>query len=584
MNPSTHTPDAGRAIVQLPFDQLHDSPFNPPERATLAIDELAASIRAEGRVHQPLLVRPAPAGGCEIVFGHRRRYAAQAAGLASVPCEVREMSDAEVRSAQAAENVQRENLRALQEAEQYQAMMQLDGLSANDVAARIGKSRSHVYGRLRLLDLCPQVRQALYAGEVQSEVALLIARVGGEKMQAKALHAIRNIGGDIRDGGARSYRRIRELLNEKFTLQLDKAIFPIASAELLPSAGSCTTCGKRTGNAPEYDDITAELSSEQREQEEDRLQGELDKAIDAGDDARAEQLSSQLSGLHSSGYVRIRHTGGNVCTDPDCFEAKKRAHLKAEAARLQSEGATVITGGKARQAVNAQGELAADYVAADKVDLAKAKQPVQLVLIQNPRDGATVQAYRAEDLRAAGVKLKLPKARHAERHDPQAWERENKRKQQAAEAEAPARRGLLAAVRQHLAHDHFELRLIARYCIDQLEHADLQVLLELYQARSLDTLRQCIDHLSPDACARLMLDCVLVVNCGGDDHWSMQQQPEALLAAAAHYGVDIDAARRAGQPDAAAQTPAPESEVPTRPTGRNGKRPARAAAAEAQPA
>lgn len=71
-------------------------------------------------MHSPLLVRPRTAGGFEIIFGHRRRHAAEAAGLATVPCEVRAMSDAEARSAQAAENVQRENLKALEEAEAYQ--------------------------------------------------------------------------------------------------------------------------------------------------------------------------------------------------------------------------------------------------------------------------------------------------------------------------------------------------------------------------------------------------------------------------------------------------------------------------------
>lgn len=548
-----------RTIIEIPLEQLEDSPFNPPDRATLNIAELAASIKAEGRVHSPLLVRPlvgSDDGGYEIVFGHRRRYAAEAAGLATVPCEVRAMSNAEARAAQASENIQRENLKALEESAQYQGMVD-GGLTATEVAARIGKSRSHVYGRLRLLDLCPQVRQALQSGEVQGEVALLIARVGDEKMQAKALTAIRNIGGEIRDGGAKSYRRIRELLNEKFTLDLGKAIFPITSAELVPTAGSCTDCRKRTGNAPEFDDVTAEKSDEAREQEEDRLQREVEKAEEAGDDEKAESLYNQLSALHNGGYVRMRHVGANVCTDPDCFEAKKKAHLKAEAKRLEAEGATVIAGTKARQAVNAQGQLAEGFVSADKVDLAKAKGDVKPVTIQNPRDGSTVQAFRAEDLQVAGVKVKAPKVARKAGYDPEHHERERERNRVAAEAELHARMAVLQAVRHAAAgapRGEFDLRLVARAMIDRLPHSDQRVLGEVYQANGIDELRAMIDGMAPQELGRLLLDCAIVDNVAVDQ-WSYRHtQPEALLQAAAHYGVDVQAAR------ASVQTPAPEAE------------------------
>lgn len=110
--------NAPDTITQISLQDLHESPFNPRKTFT-AIDELAASIKAEGRVLQPLLVRPIvpplfnagadtqpeAVAGFEIVFGHRRFRGAAVAGLASVPCMVRAMTDAEARSAQIAENL-----------------------------------------------------------------------------------------------------------------------------------------------------------------------------------------------------------------------------------------------------------------------------------------------------------------------------------------------------------------------------------------------------------------------------------------------------------------------------------------------
>jgi hypothetical protein len=100
-------------ITQIPIEQLHESTANP-RRTYSGIDELAASIRAEGRIHEPLLVRPRITNvlrpdehdGFELVFGHRRLRAAEEAGLATVPCMVRAMSDVEAASARAAENLQ----------------------------------------------------------------------------------------------------------------------------------------------------------------------------------------------------------------------------------------------------------------------------------------------------------------------------------------------------------------------------------------------------------------------------------------------------------------------------------------------
>lgn len=566
-----------RTITEIPLDELHDSPFNPPDRASLRIDEMAAAIRsAGGMILQPLLTRPRTAGGFEVVYGHRRKYGALAEGLATAPCEVRALTDAEARTLQALENVQRENLKALEEAQAYQAMIDGDNLTADDVAKAIGKSRSHVYGRLRLLSLCPQVRQALQSGEVQGEVALLIARVGDEKMQGKALRFIRNIGAELGDGGTKSYRRIRELLNEKFTLDLGKAIFPIEAEMLVPSAGNCITCRKRTGNAPEFADVASVKPAETLDAEEEAFEAKFNAAADDEADAMYAEHRAAMGRV-----IRLPHAGANVCTDPDCFEAKKKAHLKAEAARMEAAGATVIAGGKARQAVNAQGQLADGFIAADKVDLAKAKGDVKLVVIQDPRAGRTFEAYRAEDLAAAGVKVKASKAKAASGgHDPHAWERERERKLEEAQRETTARLAILAAVRTKAAtapRGALDLRLVARAMVAQLPYSGRDVLLGLYQAETPNDLLQTIDGMTMDTLGCLLLDCALVENVEVEWHnLSRENQPAALLAAAGHYGIDTDAVRQSVA--APVQTPATE---PASTPAAKGKK-AKAAKAEPQ--
>lgn len=226
-------------ILEVPLPQLHDSPFNA-RRLYTGLEELAASITAEGRVLQPLLVRPLAGvpGAYQLVFGHRRLRAAELASLPTVPCMVRDMTDAEVRSAQAGENLQRENVHAFEEAQGYRDMMDIDGLSADDIAARVGKSRSHVYARLKLLQACPEIRTACLEGKIGAETALLVARLRTPQLQSKALAAIsKEPRASLHDGGKASYRAVQRLLAEKFTLDLRLAIFEPDDSTLVPAAG-----------------------------------------------------------------------------------------------------------------------------------------------------------------------------------------------------------------------------------------------------------------------------------------------------------------------------------------------------------
>jgi ParB family chromosome partitioning protein len=160
-------PGAPRTV---PIEAIRPSPFQPRRRfAEAELDGLVQSIREKG-VIQPLLVRPLDdAGGelgpdFELVAGERRWRAAQRAGLHEVPVVIRPFGDSEVLEIALVENLQREDLTPLEEAEAYSRLMQEFGRNQAELAETIGKSRSHVANTLRLLALPPGVKQQLEDG------------------------------------------------------------------------------------------------------------------------------------------------------------------------------------------------------------------------------------------------------------------------------------------------------------------------------------------------------------------------------------------------------------------------------------
>jgi ParB family chromosome partitioning protein len=154
----------------LPIEALEPSPFQAratPDPAALA--ELAASIQEHG-ILQPILVRPKPKapGRYQILGGERRWRAAQQARLHDVPVVIRELDDRAAMAAGLVENLQREDLNALEEAEGYQRLMGEFGLKQEALGQAVGKSRSHVANTLRLLNLPGRVRDLLRAGTLSA--------------------------------------------------------------------------------------------------------------------------------------------------------------------------------------------------------------------------------------------------------------------------------------------------------------------------------------------------------------------------------------------------------------------------------
>ncbi|NKE45594.1 ParB/RepB/Spo0J family partition protein [Roseomonas frigidaquae] len=156
----------GEALRTVPVEALEPGPFQPRggmDRASL--DELASSIREHG-ILQPILVRPKAGSpdSYEIIGGERRWRAAQAAQLHEVPVVIRDLGDREAMAAGLVENLQRQDLNALEEAEGYKRLLDEFGLTQEHLGQSVGKSRSHVANTLRLLNLPGPVRDLVRNG------------------------------------------------------------------------------------------------------------------------------------------------------------------------------------------------------------------------------------------------------------------------------------------------------------------------------------------------------------------------------------------------------------------------------------
>jgi ParB family chromosome partitioning protein len=161
-------PAAAAGIRAIPVELLEPSPFQPRgpmDQAALA--ELTSSIRARG-ILQPLLARPHPTtqGHFQIIAGERRWRAAQAAGLHEVPTLVRTLSDIDAMAAALVENLQREDLNAIEEAEGYRRLIAEFGMTQEALGEAVGKSRSHIANTMRLLNLPASVQGELKKGTI----------------------------------------------------------------------------------------------------------------------------------------------------------------------------------------------------------------------------------------------------------------------------------------------------------------------------------------------------------------------------------------------------------------------------------
>jgi ParB family transcriptional regulator, chromosome partitioning protein len=152
---------------ELPVDQVVRGRYQPRRQFSEdSLKELAASIKSQGLM-QPIVVRPRPQGGYELIAGERRWRAAQMAGLTQISAIIKQVSDEQASAMALIENIQREDLNPLEEAFALQRLRDEFGLTQQQVADAVGKSRVAVTNLLRLLNLAPAVRELLQRGVIE---------------------------------------------------------------------------------------------------------------------------------------------------------------------------------------------------------------------------------------------------------------------------------------------------------------------------------------------------------------------------------------------------------------------------------
>lgn len=181
--------EGSQTAVLLRLDEIEPNRGQPRRKFNeKALAELAESIRQHG-VLQPLLVRPIFSGGYQIVAGERRWRAARMAGLKEVPAVVREMSDSEVMQMALIENLQREDLNPLEEAQGYQSLIETYGMTQEEVANTVGKSRPAIANALRLLNLPVEIRKMVEQGALSAGHARTLLSFPSTELMLEAAKA-----------------------------------------------------------------------------------------------------------------------------------------------------------------------------------------------------------------------------------------------------------------------------------------------------------------------------------------------------------------------------------------------------------
>lgn len=389
--------------------------------------ELATNITATNGVLQPILVRPFPAVRAdivkngkgiapkyELVAGERRWLATQRAGFVHIAAVIREIDDGDVLLAQMSENKQRNDYTPLEESAGYQDLQEIKKWDAQQIADHIGKSKSYVYARMKLAALGDAARQALTAGKIDYSKALLLARFA-PALQAKALEALTRE--DYNDEPI-SYRQAFTDVREHLMKDLGRAPFDRADATY-----TATVTVKAKGSKAE--DRTETLPA---------CEGCTHNS------AHDIELSRDLHDAH-------------VCTNGECYELKVVAFHTRHRQELEAAGTKILTGEAAKKIFprkdkivghvdldeqcyedslpeeppqQRKGESDQDFERRENAYyerensyesrtfrqlLAAAKQPLAVVLVEDPKTGRVrelVPAKPARELLQKQHKINLP--------------------------------------------------------------------------------------------------------------------------------------------------------------------------------
>jgi ParB/RepB/Spo0J family partition protein len=469
-----------------------------------ALNELAENIKAV-QVIEPIIVRPKGEGSehFELIAGERRWRASQLAHVETIPAIVRPLNDQAVLEIQLVENLHREGLHELEEAEGYEELMRHHRYTLETLASTVGRSRSYVQSRLRLLSLGNAARDAFYKGKLTAATALLVARIPVAELQAQAL---KEITAQNWRGEPMSYREARQHVEQRYMTRLKGAPFDQKLENLIEDAGACASCPKRTGNQPE-------------------LFGDI--------------------------------KGGDVCTDPKCFASKRDAYGRQSLAAAKAEGRIVLSAEEAKRIAphGARFALQGGYIALDERchEDAKARTFREILgkgyksetVLRIADTGEMLEIAKrtdiADTLKAKGIS--------ADRR--QSTSQADRERQKAAKQETEFRGRLLEAIRLKTpkALESADLKLVASALWRQLGH-DAQIRLVILwgwadkkkAASAVYQLGPRIAKLAGNELLRFVLDCALVGEVRSSA-WD-SSRPVGLLDAAKRLRIDVEAIRK----------------------------------------
>jgi ParB family chromosome partitioning protein len=229
---AAQTAPEGAALREIPVGQIRPNPHQP--RAVFdedALESLTASIAALG-VLQPVLVRPLGDSSYELIAGERRWRASQQAGLASIPAVIREVDDNDSLAQALVENLHREDLNPLEEAAGYQQLLDEFSLTQDEVATRVGLSRSAIANTIRLLGLTPPVQELVVNGSLTAGHARALLAVESSADQLALAKRVGDEGLTVRE----TEEAVRRLVAAQYAVDSDGGGAPRAAGDTRPAA------------------------------------------------------------------------------------------------------------------------------------------------------------------------------------------------------------------------------------------------------------------------------------------------------------------------------------------------------------
>jgi len=240
------SPDEGQRLQSIAIELLKRGQYQPRTRMDQgALEELSQSIEARGIV-QPIVARPLDDGGYEIIAGERRWRAAQLAGLSEIPVLVRDVPDEAALAIALIENIQRENLNPIEEATGIKRLLDDFGLTHDQAASGVGRSRSAVTNLLRLLTLSARARELLESGELEMGHARALLTLSREDQEALAEEIARRKL-SVRQAEERVRRLQREKTPGRSTMEPVSADIRALQESLSEKLGSKVTVQDKKG-------------------------------------------------------------------------------------------------------------------------------------------------------------------------------------------------------------------------------------------------------------------------------------------------------------------------------------------------